>query len=155
MNDAKEEKQLNRRDFLEKAAIGAVGGTAGLFCLVTMKSCLPKVLNEPPAIFKIGYPNDFAVNSANYIAEQKVFILRDSSGFRALSAICTHLGCIVQNTGNGYSCPCHGSKFNETGKVTAGPAPRGLDWFKVSMAPDGQLVVNSRETVDEVITLNV
>ena len=50
---------LNRREFINKVAIGSVAGAGGLFCIASIKSCLSKVLNEPPSIFKVGFPNDF------------------------------------------------------------------------------------------------
>ena len=44
--------------------------------------------------------------------------------------VCTHLGCIpVANTGDveGWTCPCHGSKYDGSGRVVRGPAPRNLE----------------------------
>lgn len=45
-----------------------------------------------------------------------------------INAVCTHLGCVVPwNTAeNKYKCPCHGSQYDETGKVIRGPAPHSL-----------------------------
>lgn len=45
-----------------------------------------------------------------------------------LNAVCTHLGCVVPwNAGeNKFMCPCHGSQYNDEGKVIRGPAPRSL-----------------------------
>ena len=55
--------------------------------------------------------------------------------------MCTHLGCIVAQSAQGFACPCHGSKFDTKGNVVGGPAPRALPWLEVSRAADGQLLV--------------
>ena len=74
-------------------------------------------------------------------------IVRDREGIYAVSLICTHLGCIVSKTNKGYACPCHGSKFDEQGSVTGGPAPKGLNWLEVSQLPSGKLIVNADKIV--------
>ena len=59
----------------------------------------------------------------------------------AMSAICTHLGCIVkwkENVGE-FWCPCHGGKFDIRGNVLAGPPPRPLDRFSFRL--EGEYVV--------------
>jgi cytochrome b6-f complex iron-sulfur subunit len=58
-----------------------------------------------------------------------VLIVRDSSGgLHALSAICTHLGCLVKwsEEQSKIECPCHGAQFALDGKVLGGPAPEAL-----------------------------
>ena len=123
-----------RRDFLEKMAIGSVGG-AGILAFAGMAQLpLPQVLNEPPSIFKIGFPSDYPLNTYMLLQERNVFVLRTSEGFRALSSICTHLGCIPLGQGanrprgefGGWFCPCHGSVFDISGRVRQGPAPKNL-----------------------------
>jgi cytochrome b6-f complex iron-sulfur subunit len=56
-------------------------------------------------------------------------------GFVALYQKCVHLGCKVPWCGSSqwFECPCHGSQYNRVGEKTAGPAPRGLDRFAVSV----------------------
>jgi cytochrome b6-f complex iron-sulfur subunit len=46
----------------------------------------------------------------------------------SLSAVCTHLGCVVpwEKNANKFCCPCHGSQYDENGKVVRGPAPLSL-----------------------------
>ncbi|MDQ6875870.1 MAG: Rieske 2Fe-2S domain-containing protein [Actinomycetota bacterium] len=63
-----------------------------------------------------------------------VQVLQPVSGqFQAYSAICTHAGCTVAWTGNGFSCPCHGATYDATGQVTGGPAPRPLSRVPVRL----------------------
>ena len=60
----------------------------------------------------------------------RVAAYRDEAGeLHALSARCTHLGCLVAfNTAErSWDCPCHGSRFDLDGKVIQGPAVRDLD----------------------------
>jgi len=46
----------------------------------------------------------------------------------AVNAVCTHLGCTVpwNRAANKFMCPCHGSQYDNTGKVVRGPAPLSL-----------------------------
>lgn len=46
----------------------------------------------------------------------------------AISAVCTHLGCIVdwEPAAQSFVCPCHGSRYDALGEVTHGPARRSL-----------------------------
>lgn len=41
--------------------------------------------------------------------------------------ICTHLGCVPNKTADGWLCPCHGSVYDNSGRVLHGPAPRNLE----------------------------
>jgi cytochrome b6-f complex iron-sulfur subunit len=53
--------------------------------------------------------------------------------FNALSAICTHQGCLINYYDSGnkqFVCPCHGSKYSLTGQVVQGPAGSPLSQFQ-------------------------
>ena len=65
-------------------------------------------------------------------------------GVTALYQKCVHLGCKVPwcGTSQWFECPCHGSKYNRVGEYKAGPAPRGLDRFAVSVE-GGTVVVDT------------
>ena len=75
--------------------------------------------------------NDIARESGAIVRNglEKIAVYRDADGaVHACSATCPHLGCIVQwNPGEEtWDCPCHGSRFGPTGKVTHGPAVSDL-----------------------------
>jgi len=61
---------------------------------------------------------------------EQLAVHRDDAGhLHALSARCTHLGCIVGwNSGERtWDCPCHGSRYTAEGEVISGPATRALE----------------------------
>ena len=69
----------------------------------------------------------------------KVVVTQPTSGdFKAFSAVCTHMGCIVnQISGGDIICPCHGSHYSvKTGDVVSGPAPRPLPAEKIKVTGD-------------------
>jgi ubiquinol-cytochrome c reductase iron-sulfur subunit len=41
--------------------------------------------------------------------------------------ICTHLGCVPNRSPEGWLCACHGSQYDDSGRVTHGPAPKNLE----------------------------
>lgn len=55
-----------------------------------------------------------------------------------LNAVCTHLGCVVpwNASADRFICPCHGSQYNNEGKVVRGPAPLSLALVHTSVADD-------------------
>ncbi|MCI0471969.1 MAG: Rieske (2Fe-2S) protein [Ignavibacteria bacterium] len=57
-------------------------------------------------------------------------IRTSSSKFIAINTVCTHKKCDVDFDGNSFECPCHGSTFTKTGKVTSGPATKNLKSYK-------------------------
>ncbi len=138
-----------RRDVLGMAAIGsAVVAFAGAL-IGSLRLPMPSVFPESSAQVKIGPPEAFAVGSSTHLTELKLWVFRDAQGLYAISSVCTHLGCIAgrdSETGR-FMCPCHGSVFQADGAVAAGPAPSGLHWKAMTVAPDGQIVVDQRMNV--------
>jgi cytochrome b6-f complex iron-sulfur subunit len=67
-----------------------------------------------------------------------------------INAVCTHLGCVVPwNTSeNKFMCPCHGSQYDETGKVVRGPAPLSLALVHADVTEDDKLVFSQWTETD-------
>jgi cytochrome b6-f complex iron-sulfur subunit len=146
--DSAKEISPSRRHFL--FAVGTISVAAGVagFLATTLRYLYPNVLYEPPTRFPIGRPDDFPPGNPTFMSEKRLFIFNSSTGFYAISSICTHLGCNVNHVnGDGFACPCHGSRFDRNGLVVHGPAPRPLAWFGLSLSPRGELVVDERRLV--------
>lgn len=60
-----------------------------------------------------------------------------------LNAVCTHLGCVVpwNAAENKFMCPCHGSQYNNQGKVVRGPAPLSLALVHADVTEDGKIAL--------------
>ncbi|MBC7270423.1 MAG: FAD-dependent oxidoreductase [Streptomyces sp.] len=72
-------------------------------------------------------PGDGAVL---HLGGHRCAVHRDEDGtLRAVSATCTHLGCVVafNRAEQAWECPCHGSRFAPDGSVVQGPAVRPLE----------------------------
>jgi Rieske Fe-S protein len=62
--------------------------------------------------------------------------------FKALSNVCTHLGCRVRwvSDQEQFFCPCHNASFSKSGEVVDGPPPRPLDQYEIK-EEGGQLFI--------------
>jgi cytochrome b6-f complex iron-sulfur subunit len=113
--------------------------------LGTLRFLFPNVLSEPPSKFKVGDPRQFEEGKVDIrFKDQNTWIVRYDGIIYALSTTCTHLGCTpnwLEREGK-FKCPCHGSGFKITGVNFEGPAPRPLERWAVSIADDGQLLVD-------------
>jgi cytochrome b6-f complex iron-sulfur subunit len=136
----------SRRDALARLAVGSVGIAAITALLVFLRVPIPSTLRERTLV-RVGHPDIFPFNAFTFVPEKNLFIYRTREGFRALSALCPHLGCVITSTERGFRCPCHGSTFDRHGSVQGGPAPTSLSWLLVGMAPDGQITVDTSERV--------
>ncbi|MCB9800376.1 MAG: Rieske (2Fe-2S) protein [Candidatus Omnitrophica bacterium] len=144
---AYEVESMSRRDFLTTVVYGAVGAALSFVLFGLLRFPKPALFPDIPKIFKIGRVEDFPVGAEKIFEDKKVIVRRDAGGLFAISLICTHLGCIVSKHAGLFECPCHGSKFDENGKVKIGPAPKALEWLKVSQLPDGKLIVDTMRKV--------
>ena len=148
MRDEKQDKAgVSRRDFLGLASAGAVILSSLTALAGILRIAKPDVHYEESQKFKIGKPENFQVGIIKKLEDKRVHIFSDENGLHAITSVCTHLGCLVAMTDKGFQCPCHGSKYDRDGRVTAGPAPRSLPWLEISESEDGTLVVDAAKEV--------
>ena len=142
--EKQDEDEINRRQFFVKVgvasiAVGALGTTAFGYQFLS-----PNVLYEPSPIVNAGKPDRYPDNSVTLDPASAIYLVHDAQGFFALSAICTHLGCLTAwkpETGR-IECPCHGSKFRLDGTKIEGPAPKPLPLLRTWLNEDGELMVD-------------
>jgi cytochrome b6-f complex iron-sulfur subunit len=149
MNPISPDEQVSRRGFFQ-LTLGWIAATfaACASAVGAVRFLVPNVLFEPSLRFKAGKPDDYPDNSVTFLEDERVFLVRQGNTFRCMSAVCTHLGCTVDRTGQGYHCPCHGSVFDDEGGVKSGPAPRALEWFSVTLSKDNRLLVDKNQRVN-------
>ncbi|MEW5983232.1 MAG: Rieske (2Fe-2S) protein [Acidobacteriota bacterium] len=138
--------------WLSSAALAGSGIISAFSNVVFLK---PRATYGLPSRFGIGAPDAYPSGTRMSLDVHRVCIVREGRRIAAISTTCTHLGCIVGLSDTGFACPCHGSRFDHDGNVTGGPAPRPLPWYKVSLAPNGELEVDTSLRVDPGTYLNV
>lgn len=114
----------------------------------------PNILIEPPTRFKVGFPDQLAPGQVEtkFIPQFGVWVVRYEFDGQpmvfALKSVCTHLGCTPNwlEAEQKFKCPCHGSGFYKDGVNFEGPAPRPLERYAISLADDGQLLVDKSRT---------
>jgi cytochrome b6-f complex iron-sulfur subunit len=131
---------------------GAFTAASAAALAATGRFMFPNVLNEPPAQFKIGFPNEYGPGVDErfkdrfgvWVVRTPSDVVHNTGGFFALISVCTHLGCTPNwlSAENKFKCPCHGSGFRPSGINFEGPAPRPLERARIVLAEDGQILVD-------------
>jgi Rieske Fe-S protein len=87
----------------------------------------------------LGATSAIPVGGGKVFPDQLVVVTQPTAGaFKAFTAVCTHMGCTVNQVNNGLiMCPCHGSEYSITdGSVKQGPAPTPLAAKPITIAND-------------------
>ncbi len=121
-----------RRRFIA-TLIGLPLALAGLWRFLTPKTVERQTLLQVPLA-------DIPQNGALVFRQERIAVMRKDEGYTAVSLICTHLGCTVTVTPDGMVCPCHGSRFDQTGAVLQGPAERPLKKLQAELSGSHLLV---------------
>ena len=122
-----------------------VAGALITFFLMFVRFFLPRSILEPSPTFRIGSPNDYALGvDTKWQQQYRIWVTRTSDRLFVIYAVCTHLGCTPdwKASENKFKCPCHGSGYDSEGINFEGPAPRPMDRAKVTLDPEGQIVVD-------------
>ncbi len=138
---AQDEQEPPRRHFFVTGCIAIAVASVG-FVASTFRFLVPNVLYEPSRRVTVGSPDQYPPGLVTFLPDQRCFLFHGADGFYAISSVCTHLGCNVKHEGRGFACPCHGSRFDENGRVVQGPAPAPLAWYSLALSPRGELVLD-------------
>lgn len=76
------------------------------------------------------------------LKEHGIALVRSGDSIDAVSLTCTHLGCTIAQSGNGFACPCHGSRFDSAGRVLNGPALAPLPRYALKITDDREVIVD-------------
>jgi cytochrome b6-f complex iron-sulfur subunit len=129
----------SRRDFL-KLALNGLLYLSGLLALGGLIRFLEYQADPPQKTdFDLGPASTYPIGSRTLLPDVPAVLLHTKSGYSALSLVCTHLGCTVEQSADGFACPCHGSRFDSQGNVVHGPANKQLHALRVKETSDGVL----------------
>lgn len=133
--------KASRRDFMKVLTsylLGVTGvlGAAGLARFLAFET-------EPrrQTKYDLGPADLFPPNTRTRLDQVPALLIRTQAGFTAISLVCMHLGCTVQDSPEGFICPCHGSRYDAQGAVQRGPAVDSLRRLRTEITPDGRLIL--------------
>ena len=119
----------------------SLAGFLGLGGLVRFFSHEPE--SGPPSSYNLGPRVNFSPNSRIVRLDIPAVVYQLGGEYQALSLRCTHLGCTLEDEEDFFSCPCHGSVFDQDGEVLKGPAEEKLPSLRVEINEEGNLIVQT------------
>lgn len=141
-------RQLSRRGFLTWLVPGSLVATVALVVDQVLRFLSFQPLNGEPTFVAVGQSKDYPPGSLTYVREARAYVGRDTGGLYALDAVCPHLGCLVEpGRQDGFTCPCHGSRFDAEGQARTGPATGALRYLYLWRDDDGQLLIDRADAV--------
>ncbi len=129
---------MKRRDFFKKIVVKfCYGVSLAFFGIAAAKFITFRKARSRQVVFD--------KNEAGKLWHYKggVFLAEDGDNLKALSARCTHLGCLVNMNPltSRFECPCHGSVYDINGKRLSGPTKRDMEGLQAERRADGSIVV--------------
>jgi cytochrome b6-f complex iron-sulfur subunit len=159
---------VSRRDFFRRSLLASIGLFSAEFGLASIAFVWPNLRGGFGAVIDLGLTPDAVKqlidqdNQPYYYGAGRFYLVSyegDAAdtmyqglvgeGLMALYQKCVHLGCRVPfcTQSQWFECPCHGSKYNRAGEYRDGPAPRGMDRFRV-MVENGVVRVDTGTRID-------
>lgn len=138
-------KPLSRRNFLDftSRVLLGISGVLGIGALIRMfkyQTTLPT-----PTQYVLGPVSNFPPGTSSILPDIPAILFHTDAGFSAISLVCTHLGCTLEQTTDGFVCPCHGSQYGWDGKPVRGPAKTNLAALRIEQDDKNNLILYSEE----------
>ncbi len=149
--DSKSQPEPARRRLIEILLGGGLLASFASFVYPVLRYLVPPPVAELGADQVIaGKIGELKPNSAKIFrfGSRPGLLIRNTDGnYRALSATCTHLGCIVQYRGDLLEiwCACHNGLYDLNGRNISGPPPRPLEVYEVHLRGEDVVVSRKRE----------
>ncbi len=149
--------QVDRRRFLTWLTRGSLAAAGALAIGQVVRFLSFEPPNPISSIVALGLPGDYPRGTLVYVPEAQAYVGHDAPGFYVVDAVCTHLGCLVEQGEAGeFVCPCHDSRFDAQGKAENGPATKPLRFLYIWLDQDeGQLMVDRANPVDPAARLAI
>lgn len=137
MKNDRKKLVISRREFLA-ALVPVFSVPVLLWWIFTGKRDMKSSIGGKKITIGIDVP-------AGVSFQQGLILVKDGDITRAFEGKCTHLGCRISKfEGNELVCPCHGSRFDLSGKAVKGPAIKPLKELIIKEdLLNGQLIIQS------------
>ena len=137
--------KISRRSFLDWLIRGGLLTTVAGMVVPALTYLWPVTRQGPTGgSVEVGREDEIPGWEAKkvVVGGSALLVVRTPKAFKAFSAVCTHLGCLVlwENVKKEIACPCHAGFFDLEGKVISGPPPQPLKTYPVSVV-DGKIMV--------------
>ena len=134
-------KKLSRKEFLNLGVNSLLGLSAALGLGGLIRFLSYEMDPAPPSEYDLGPVTDFPAGSRILLLHIPAVVIHERDGWLAMSLICTHLGCMVDEKEGQYECPCHGSKYDAKGLVQRGPSNAPLKKLRVETNETGNVIL--------------
>lgn len=141
-------EKISRRDFIVRSAFGVAAGTVALsgidLARLAAHSGRAKVRRfGDDVIINLADDKNKALEKVGgcvMLDDENILIRESETQLLGINLICKHKGCTVDYNGTKFVCPCHGSEYDMTGKVTEGPSKKDLTTYPTTYDAEAKTV---------------